>query len=410
MKRTSLAMLGVVGLGMAGFVNDAQAQSRDRDRDRDARDRRDDRTAGGYYGSSGREVNVNSLPGEIKEAILKQAGNDKVQEVIQYSRGGRTYYRVTLYDGPQTRVMIVNDRGQISREFNDTEEGRQRVRYTELPGDVKSALAKAAGTDDFDRIVQSTRNGKTVYIADFESGGDADRVVVGADGQIIQSGEAYTYREGRRTRDEEWSRRDRSSARTSRDGRDDRTDRSDDLSASRWDDGDRLTYENLPGEVKRTVGKEMGAKTEVVDVRKINRNGRVAYRVDFDEGARGRSLLVTEDGQLLREGNATEEGRTQVSMNQLPGPVKSAFAKQGSDFKRIYQVTRDKETWYVGYLSNGGIVRVDQSGDVLTAPKMASDRREAKEDQREAKEEAKERKEDRREKQEDRRERREDKR
>jgi hypothetical protein len=405
----------VLGVGIAGVTTDAYGQVRTRDRDaRDARDnrdtaaRRDDRAAdraGGYYGSAGREVNVNSLPGEIKEAILKAAGNDKIQRTVQYTRNGRTYYRVTMYDGPQTRVMIVDSRGQITREFNDTEEGRQRVRYGELPGEVKNALSRAAGTDDFDRIVQSTRNNKTVYIADFETGGDADRVVVGADGQIIQSGEAYTYREGRRVRDEEWSRRDRT-------GRADRTTRSDrdDRRMTRWDDGERLTYENLPGEVKRTVGQEMGANTEVVDVRKISRDGQIHYRVDFDEGTRGRTLHVTEDGKLLRDANTTTEGRQRVTMEKLPGPVKSTFAKQGNDFKRIYQVTRDRETWYVGYLNNGSIVRVDESGEVLTAPKLASDRPADQRDAREQRQERQERQEDRRDRREERQERRDDRR
>jgi hypothetical protein len=400
-RKTALLLSGVMGLGLAGVTADVHGQVRQRERDTAAR--RDER-GGGYYGSAGREVNVNSLPGEIKEAILKQAGNDKVQEVIQYSRGGRTYYRVTLYDGPQTRVMIVNDQGKITREFNDTEEGRQRVRYTELPGEVKDALSKAAGTDDFDRIVQSTRNDKTVYIADFESGGDADRVVVSADGKIIQSGEAYTYRDGKRARDEEWSKRDRSSRSSTADRR---TDRRDDRNVTRWEDGERLTFENLPGEVKNTIGKEMGAKTEVVDVRKISRNGQVVYRVDFDEGTRGRTLSVTEDGKLLREANATEEGRQRVALNNLPGPVKSTFAKQGNDFKRIYQVTRDRDTWYVGYLNDGKIVRVDENGDVLSAPKMASDR---PADRREARDERQDRREDRRERRDDRQERRDDRR
>src|SRR5688500_20130070 len=55
--------------------------------------------------------------------------------------------------------------------------------------------------------------------------------------------------------------------------------RADAREASRYDeDGDRLTYENLPGEVKNTLGKEMGQRTEVVDVRRVTRDGKTFFR------------------------------------------------------------------------------------------------------------------------------------
>ena len=71
--------------------------------------------------------------------------------------------------------------------------------------------------------------------------------------------------------------------------------------AEGFEDGDRVTYESLPGEVKRTAGAEMGQRTEVLDVRKISRGGTTVYRIDFDEGASGRTLFIDESGKLRRE-------------------------------------------------------------------------------------------------------------
>jgi hypothetical protein len=397
MKTQKLSLiLGAACLGVLSLTPDVSAQLRDRDRV----NRRDD-VQEGYYGRYGREVQLNDLPREVRTSIRNEMDRGaKIEEIIEYKREGRDYYRVTMQDGRQTRVAIFNHVGTFLREFNDTEEGRQRLSYSRLPADVKRGLVRAAGTDDFDRIVQTTRNGREVYIADFEHRGEPDRVVVDNNGRVIQSGESYTRdREGRRLRDDSWTRRNSSDTRAR---------------MSRYDDGQRLTYENLPGEVKQTVGREMGARSEVVDVRKIVRSGQDVYRVDVEDGSRLRTLAVTEKGELLREANTTDEGRKRVNMNELPGAVKSAFAKaaQNKDYRRVYQVTEDRETWYVGYLDSGDIVRVDSDGDLLSRPTLASDRQETRAD-REERQDRKERREeaqDRRERRDDRQERRDDRR
>ena len=405
MKNRKLSLvLGAACLGVLSLTPDVSAQLRDRDRDRV--DRRDD-VQEGYWGRYGREVQLNDLPREVRASIREEMDRGaKVDEIIQYTRNDRTYYRVTIQDGRQTRVAIFNNQGTFLREFNDTEDDRQRVSYRRLPADVQRGLARAAGGDDFDRIVESTRNGQKVYIADFEHRGEPDRVVVNSNGRVIQSGESYTRdRDGRRLRDDSWTRRNSSDTRAR---------------MSRYDDGQRLTYENLPGEVKNTIGKEMGARSEVVDVRKISRSGQDIYRVDVEDGSRLKTLAVTENGQLLREANTTDEGRARVNYNELPGPVKSAFAKAGQsrDYRRIYQVTEDRETWYVGYLDSGDIVRVDSDGDLLSRPTLASDRTPAAErredraerQERQERQERREEAQDRRERRDDRQERRDDRR
>jgi hypothetical protein len=398
MKTTRASLiLSAACLGVLSLAPDTSAQVRDRDRI----DRRDP-VQEGYWGRYGREVQLNDLPREVRQSIRAEVDRGgEIDKIIQYTRNDRTYYRVTMTEGRQTRVAIFNNQGTYLREFNDTEEGRQRITYRRLPENVQRGLLRAAGTDDFDRIVQTTRNGQTVYIADFDYRGDPDRVVVNSNGRVIQSGESFTRdRDGRRLRDDSWTRRNSSDLRAR---------------MSRYEDGERLTYENLPGEVKQTIGREMGARSEVVDVRKITRSGQDVYRVDVEDGSRLKTLAVTENGQLLREANTTEEGRTRVSMNELPGPVKSTFAKaaQNKDYRRVYQMTEDRETWYVGYLDSGEIVRVASDGDLLSRPTLASDRAETRTERlerREQRQEAQERREERRERRDDRQDRRDDRR
>ena len=78
-----------------------------------------------------------------------------------------------------------------------------------------------------------------------------------------------------------------------------------------------MTFETLPGEVRRSGGAEMGQKTEVIDVRRIKRDGKDVYRIDFDDGSRGRTLFVDESGKMLA-GDKQHRGRASEGRLQRP--------------------------------------------------------------------------------------------
>jgi hypothetical protein len=135
------------------------------------------------------------------------------------------------------------------------------------------------------------------------------------------------------------------------------------------DDGDALTYNELPGPAKQAVGKTLGQGSEVVDVRRIYPKGekKATYRAEIEENKRSRVMWVTEGGEVLRKTDITDEGRTRVSLNEVPGEVKGTLQKEagGKQYKRIVQATEDKDTWYIGYLDDGRIVRVDSKGKLM---------------------------------------------
>ena len=352
------AVLGVGFVGLAPFEADAQskadqirAERREERRDANAEkqaadDKRaaEDKARATRYDEDGDRLTFENLPGEVKRTVGAEMGQKtEVVDVRRIKRDGKDVYRVDFEDGTRGRTFFVDESGKMLRELNSTEEGRVKVAFNDLPGPVKSALSKANDGKEPRRIYQVTDDRQTWYVAY----GDEGRIArVDAQGESIRNPVLLSDRPRNADR------------------------------GDRFDDGEKLTYESLPGEVKRTAGAEMGQRTEVVAVRKLTRAGAVVYRIDFDEGTRGRTLFIDESGKLRREMNTTEEGRVKVNYNQLPGPVKSALiqANGGQEPKRIYQVTRDRDTWYVAYGDDGRIARVNEQGESVRNPALLSDR------------------------------------
>jgi hypothetical protein len=143
-------------------------------------------------------------------------------------------------------------------------------------------------------------------------------------------------------------------------------------------EGERLTFDNLPGRVKQTVGQERG-RDDVTDVVRIRREGKTLYRVEIEGPARARAIWVDENGTLIKDLNTTEEGRIRVEFNDLPGPIKSSLIHEAHDQKptRVWQVTRGHDTWYVAEAVDGHLIRCDDTGRIMSHddPKYLSNRK-----------------------------------
>lgn len=143
-------------------------------------DVREVRTAGAAIGArsvrrgvedDGDRVAFERLPGEVKTAIAREAGSDKVGDVYRYDRRGGSVYEADIESGTRTRTVRVNENGRVVNETDETPEGRQNVAFRELPGAVKSGLASKVNENQIARVVQVTRNGKTYYRARVEEKG-----------------------------------------------------------------------------------------------------------------------------------------------------------------------------------------------------------------------------------------------
>lgn len=349
MKSKHLLLAAALGVGFVGLTPlDASAQSKAeqirQERREERREANEDKRAAEERkltrsDEDGDRLTFETLPGEVKRTVGAEMGQKtEVIDVRRIKRDGKDIYRIDFENGTLGRTFFVDESGKMLRELNSTEEGRVKVVFNDLPGPVKSALIQGNDGKEPRRVYQVTDDRNTWYVAY----GDEGRIArVDAQGEPVRNPVLLSDRpRGER------------------------------------DPGQHVKYDTLPGPVKHTAGQEMGQRTEVVDVRKFTRDGTVVYRIDFDEGTRGRTLFIDESGKLRREFNTTEEGRIKVAYNDLPGPVKSALvqANGGKEPRRIYQVTRDRDTWYVAYGDEGRIARVDAQGEPVRGPALLSDR------------------------------------
>ena len=314
-------------------------------------------------------VDYNQVPGDVKRAIEPQLNSgDKVTDVYKFKRGDRTIYVAYTND---ERIIRADDRGNllsVKGTDDTTDTGRSAVKYNSLPGEVKDTLGKEARGHPME-ISKVTRDGKTYYVADIDDNEGTHRVRVDSNGRLVDKPVLLSDRGD--TRD--------------RNSRLDTTDNRDDIDARRRQDrsrynaeGEKLSFENLPGDVKQTVGQEMG-RDKVTDVLKLNQKGKTVYRVEIEGDDRARTIWVDDNGKLLKDLNDTEEGRVRVDYRDLPGNVKSAMINEAhnQEPKRVWQVTRGRETWYVGEATDGHLVRIDSDGKVMSHdsnPKLLNDR------------------------------------
>jgi hypothetical protein len=140
-----------------GVLRGSDTNDRDRDRDRD----RD---------FSGERIAFDRLPGEVKTALGREAGPDKIREVQEYRHRNRTMYRAEITNGDRTRIVRVDADGRVADEADDTDPGRHTVKFRDLPGEVKSAIGSELNSNDIDRVTQITRDGRTYYRATDKNG------------------------------------------------------------------------------------------------------------------------------------------------------------------------------------------------------------------------------------------------
>lgn len=139
----------------------------------------------------GKNLSFDDLPGPVRQAIGQRTRQgDKVNDVVQIRRDGRTEYMAYVENDNFTRVFRVDERGEFLGAWNATEEGAVRVDANDLPGPVREALAKHAPLRDYRRILQVTRDGRTEYFAYHTDNGEPRVRRVARNGEVISERDA----------------------------------------------------------------------------------------------------------------------------------------------------------------------------------------------------------------------------
>src|SRR5436190_511841 len=197
----------------------------------------------------------------------------------------------------------------------------EEVRMADIPREARDTIDKERGRNDVKAVYEVRREGRTFYRAIIDDRNGDRMLRVSENGKLLDESDIREVR----TAGEKFA--------GVRRGVD--------------DDGDHVSFDRLPGEVKTVIAREAGSD-RVGDVYRYSRRGTTIYEADINSGTRTRVVRVNENGKVLSETDDTPEGRRAVSFSDLPGAVKSGLASQVNerDITRVVQVTRNGNTFY----------------------------------------------------------------
>jgi hypothetical protein len=315
-------------------------------------------------------VKYEDLPRSVRNALDQQRGNHEVKKITDVNRNGREFYRAIIDTRGNDSVVRIDKSGRVlSRaEVDDVAVGNERggvqrdrspgsdraehtaVKYNSLPAAVKDALDHERGNRDVKIIYEVHRGDRTYYnaIVDERNGDRSVRITPG--GKVLGDEDLRDVRTA-------GARYDSSSY---------------DLRRGIDDDGTRIAYDRLPGQVKTTVGREAG-QDRIGNVYEYNRRGQRVYEAEAYSPAGTRIIRVDENGRLLSDRDSTPEGRRSLNFQDLPGQVKESIGREAGSSKigRVVQLTEGNHTYYRAQVENGrdrnsnNWVTVDENGRVV---------------------------------------------
>jgi hypothetical protein len=308
-------------------------------------------------------VKYEDLPRAVRNALDQQRGNHEVKKITDVNRNGREFYRAIIDTKGDDSVVRIDTRGRVlSRaDVDDVAVGNERgvqrdrsaaaasdraehtaVKYNSLPAAVKDTLDRERGNRDVKIIYEVHRGDRTYYnaIVDERTGDRSVRITPG--GKLLSQEDLREVRTA-------GARYDSSSY---------------DLRRGVDDDGQRVAFDRLPGQVKTTIGREAG-QDRVGNVYEYDRRGQRVYEAEAYSPAGTRIIRVDENGRLVNDRDATAEGRRSLNFQDLPGQVKESIGREAGSSKigRVVQLTENGHTYYRAQLDNG---RSDSSSNWIT--------------------------------------------
>jgi hypothetical protein len=304
-------------------------------------------------------VKYEDVPRDVKRTLDKERGSHDIKRIDHVVRDGREFYRATIDTKGDDAVIRVSPTGQVmsrqetrdepvtgerrdvsvSRGTRDSRDDTTVVKYASLPERVKETLDRERGNRDV-KIIYLTRNGDRTYYNAVVDERNGDRSV-----RINEGGKLLSEEDIREAR--------------TASGRYDSTA---DIRRSIDDDGERVAFDRLPGDVKTTLGREAG-QDRVGNVYRYDRRGGPVYEAEVYSPVGTRVIRVNENGRVVSEDNATPEGRRNVRFDDLPGRVKESLGRDiPRGASRVVEITQNGRTYYRAQTDKGTWITVDDQG------------------------------------------------
>jgi uncharacterized membrane protein YkoI len=149
-----------------------------------------------------REVTLDQVPRPVKRTILKQAGKNKIREIEEVTKGGRTIYEAEwVAEGKEIDIQVAANGKLLGKEVEKAEgkeeeeaekgkgakETERQVTAAELPKAALAALKKLAAGAKITEFAEEVEHGHTFYEGSFKapSGAKMD-VLVTPTGDLVE--------------------------------------------------------------------------------------------------------------------------------------------------------------------------------------------------------------------------------
>ncbi|HOD82069.1 MAG: hypothetical protein BWX88_01626 [Planctomycetes bacterium ADurb.Bin126] len=125
------------------------------------------------------QVTIDQVPQAVRDAILKEAGEAKIDEIEKETKGDKvTYEAEWKVDGKEIEIKLAEDGTVLARE--------QEITLEQAPQAVREAILKAAGDNKVKEVSRITRGGKTFFEAEWKADGKEIEIKLAEDGTILK--------------------------------------------------------------------------------------------------------------------------------------------------------------------------------------------------------------------------------
>lgn len=197
-----------------------------------------------------------------------------------------------------------------------------RVPLTQLPDKVQTAIKNQAKGETLEHVERETRDGQTVYQAEFKREGLNRRVTFDASGAVLPD-------RGITARVE-----------------------------NTLDRTPSMMLNDLPAAVQKTV-KEQQAGREVADIDKEMWNGKDVYEIEFKEKGANSRIHVASDGSLVVDKEARRGSYLGTQLSDTPAAVQAAIKRtvSNAEVQDVDRETRDGRVVYDVEIKQEGLNR-----------------------------------------------------
>jgi hypothetical protein len=284
MKRNIYLSMMVVGLvsSQLVFADDETSSSKDKSQSDSTSAASQEKDSSRFRGAGersekGTKVSLDQLPESVQKTIRAEAGDAKVENVRKMTKHGQTCYQATFDKENMKGKLTVAEDGSLLQ-YQQAEDlalvaaapavSRTDTKLTDLPEDVQKAIKEQAGSNPVGDISKNSEGGKTMYHAAFNEGGARTDLIVGEDGKVVAKSEETA------------------------------------LFVAPLENAQTLALSSAPEPVQKAVRHYAGSTAEVTDIDKGTWNGKTAYKITVEKNGSPRSLVISENGELLgRETN-----------------------------------------------------------------------------------------------------------